>query len=95
MTSEGNPPRHRNSAEQAAMAATIEAQGLRPTDQISRCCFRSIYFCEAGGVLFEVATDNPGFTFDEPAATLGSAIKLPPWYEARRAEIVAALPPLA
>jgi glyoxalase family protein len=82
-------------AAQAAMAATVAAQGLRPTDRIDRCYFRSIYFREPGGVLFEIATDDPGFTLDEPAATLGSAIKLPPWYEGRRAEIVAALPPLA
>lgn len=81
-------------AAQADMVATLEAQGLRPTDQINRCYFRSVYFREPGGVLFEIATDDPGFTVDEPKATLGSAIKLPPWYEPRRAEIVAALPPL-
>jgi glyoxalase family protein len=81
-------------AAQADMVATLKAQGLRPTDQINRCYFRSVYFREPGGVLFEIATDDPGFTVDEPKATLGSAIKLPPWYESRRAEIVAALPPL-
>jgi glyoxalase family protein len=80
---------------QAQMAATLAAQGLHPTDQRNRCYFRSVYFKEPGGVLFEIATDDPGFTLDEPKETLGSAIKLPPWYEARRAEIVAALPPLA
>jgi len=82
-------------AAQAGMVATVKAQGLRPTDQIDRCYFRSVYFREPGGVLFEIATDDPGFTLDEPQATLGSAIKLPPWYEPRRAEIVAALPPLS
>ena len=82
-------------AAQAEMAAALTAQGLRPTDQIDRCYFRSVYFREPGGVLFEIATDDPGFTVDEPKATLGGAIKLPPWYEGRRAEIVAALPPLA
>ena len=81
-------------AAQAGMVATLKAQGLHPTDQIDRCYFRSVYFREPGGVLFEIATDDPGFTLDEPRATLGSAIKLPPWYEPRRAEIVAALPPL-
>jgi hypothetical protein len=45
-------------------------------------------------VLFEIATDDPGFTVDEPKETLGNAIKLPPWCESRRAEIVAALAPL-
>jgi glyoxalase family protein len=81
-------------AAQADMAAAVAAQGLQPTDQINRCYFRSVYFREPGGVLFEIATDDPGFTLDEPRETLGSAIKLPPWYEPRRAEIVAALPPL-
>jgi glyoxalase family protein len=80
---------------QAQMAATLAAAGLHPTDQRNRCYFRSVYFKEPGGVLFEIATDDPGFTLDEPKETLGSSIKLPPWYEARRAEIVAALPPLA
>jgi glyoxalase family protein len=84
-----------NDAAQADMVATIQAQGLRPTDQIDRCYFRSVYFREPGGVLFEIATDDPGFTLDEPRETLGSAIKLPPWYESHRAEIVAALPPLS
>ena len=82
-------------AAQAQMAATLAAEGLHPTDQRDRCYFRSVYFKEPGGVLFEIATDKPGFTLDEPKETLGSAIKLPPWYESLRAEIVAALPPLA
>jgi glyoxalase family protein len=72
----------------------VKAYGLAPTEQIDRCYFRSVYFREPGGVLFEIATDEPGFTVDEPKAALGSAIKLPPWYEPRRAEIVAALPSL-
>ena len=80
---------------QADMVKAITAQGLRPTDQIDRCYFRSVYFREPGGVLFEIATDDPGFTRDEPQETLGSELKLPPWYEPRRAEIVAALPALA
>ena len=82
-------------AAQAGMVATVKAQGLHPTDQIDRCYFRSVYFREPGGVLFEIATDDPGFTLDEPRATLGGTIRLPPWYEPRRAEIVAALPPLS
>src|SRR5712691_8639063 len=81
-------------AAQSDMMTEIRAQGLRPTDQINRCYFRSIYFREPGGVLFEIATDDPGFTLDEPKERLGSEIKLPPWYEPKRAEIVAALPPL-
>jgi glyoxalase family protein len=82
-------------AAQAQMAAALVAAGLHPTDQRNRCYFRSVYFKEPGGVLFEIATDDPGFTLDEPKETLGGAIKLPPWFESRRAEIVAALPPLA
>jgi glyoxalase family protein len=81
-------------ASQAEMAAAAKAQGLNPTDQIDRQYFRSVYFREPGGILFEIATDTPGFTVDEPKDDLGNAIKLPPWFEQRRAEIVAALPPL-
>jgi glyoxalase family protein len=76
------------------MVTAVKAQRLNPTDQIDRQYFRSVYFREPGGILFEIATDVPGFTIDEPRERLGSEIKLPPWYEPRRAEIVAALPPL-
>jgi glyoxalase family protein len=65
------------------------------TDQIDRMYFRSVYFREPGGILFEIATDGPGFTLDEPKATLGQALKLPPWYEPHRERIERALPPLA
>ena len=58
-------------AAQAEMVATLKAQGLHPTDQIDRCYFRSVYFREPGGVLFEIATEDPGFTVDEPKETLG------------------------
>jgi glyoxalase family protein len=81
-------------AAQADMVQAVRAQGLRPTDQIDRCYFRSVYFREPGGILFEIATDDPGFIRDEPKETLGSGIMLPPWYEPQRAGIVAALPPL-
>ena len=53
-----------------------------------------MYFLEPGGVLFEIATDEPGFTVDEPAPTLGKDLKLPPSLESHRKEIEAALPPL-
>ncbi|HSN75444.1 MAG TPA: ring-cleaving dioxygenase, partial [Anaerolineae bacterium] len=56
--------------------------------------FHSIYWNEPGGVLFEIATDLPGFTWDEPVEQLGSTLKLPPWYEARRSEIEAAVLPI-
>jgi glyoxalase family protein len=82
-------------AEQAAMAQKLVTRhGVHPTDQRDRNYFRSIYFREPGGVLFEIATDAPGFTVDEPLASLGSALKLPPFLEPRRREIEQALPVL-
>jgi glyoxalase family protein len=70
------------------------ALSLRPTEQISRHYFRSVYFREPGGILFEIATDDPGFTVDEPKETLGNRVMLPPWYEQHRSQIEAALPAL-
>jgi glyoxalase family protein len=58
-----------------------------------RSYFRSIYFNEPGGVIFELATDGPGFAIDEVPEQLGSQLKLPGWLEPRRAEIAAALLP--
>ena len=82
-------------AEQAAMAKKLATQhGVHPTDQRDRNYFRSIYFREPGGVLFEIATDIPGFAVDEPVASLGSALKLPPFLEPHRREIEKALPAL-
>ncbi|HKF98983.1 MAG TPA: VOC family protein, partial [Xanthobacteraceae bacterium] len=78
-----------------AMAAAVRGLGLRPTDPIDRQYFHSVYFREPGGVLFEIATDGPGFTVDEPKEALGSSLKLPAWIEPRRAQIEAALPALA
>ena len=69
--------------------------GYQVTPQIDRNYFFSIYFLSPGGVLFEVATEEPGFTADEPVAELGRHLKLPPQHEPRRAEIERALPPLA
>jgi glyoxalase family protein len=82
-------------AAQLAWRADLLARGLGVTPVQERQYFRSIYFREPGGVLFEIATDGPGFTLDEPAAELGSALRLPPWLEPRRDRIAAALPPLA
>jgi glyoxalase family protein len=61
---------------------------------IDRQYFNAIYVREPGGVLFEIATDPPGFAVDEPVETLGRALKLPPQYEAQRARIERLLPPL-
>jgi glyoxalase family protein len=65
---------------------------LDVTPVMDRCYFHSIYFREPGGVLFELATDSPGFTIDEPAETLGESLKLPIWLERYRSDIEKALP---
>jgi len=65
----------------------VAAAGLHITPQIDRNYFHSLYFREPGGVLFEIATDNPGFTVDEPLEELGKNLKLPAQYESRRNEI--------
>ena len=65
----------------------IEAYGLSITPQIDRQYFHSLYFREPGGVLFEIATDNPGFTVDESLEELGQNLKLPAQYESQRASI--------
>jgi len=82
-------------ASQAAMARKLVAEhGLQPTHQLDRQYFRSVYFREPGGILFEIATDDPGFAVDEPVASLGRDLKLPPFLEGRRKEIEAVLPEL-
>ncbi|MEX1241762.1 MAG: ring-cleaving dioxygenase [Cyclobacteriaceae bacterium] len=68
--------------------------GLNITPKIDRNYFFSLYFREPGGVLFELATDNPGFSVDEPVDQLGTHLKLPPQYEGSRAEIERVLPKL-
>jgi glyoxalase family protein len=70
----------------------LESAGYNVTPALDRDYFKSVYFREPGGVLFEIATDGPGFTVDEPAASLGRSLKLPAWLEPRRFEIEALLP---
>jgi glyoxalase family protein len=72
----------------------VVATGLRPTPVIDRFYFRSVYFREPSGVLFEVATLGPGFTIDEPLDSLGEKISLPPFLEHMRAEVEPRLKPL-
>lgn len=72
----------------------IARLGFNITHKIDRNYFYSLYFREPGGILFEIATDNPGFGIDEPWDKLGSGLLLPPQYEPRRAEIEAVLPKL-
>jgi glyoxalase family protein len=80
--------------DQQAWREEIASLGLRVTPVIDRQYFRSIYFREPGGVLFEIATDPPGMDWDEPATALGSRLRLPSWFEPQRKEIEAALPAL-
>ena len=76
---------------QLALREDLLERGLRVTEVRDRCYFQSIYFREPGGVLFEVATIQPGFTVDEDLAELGRSLKLPGWEEPFRAEIEAGL----
>ena len=79
-------------AHQAEVRARVTAGGAQPTPVIDRFWFKSVYFKEPGGVLFELATDGPGFSVDEDPAHLGETLVLPPWLEADRAAIQASLP---
>jgi len=72
----------------------LQVAGRHPTPVIDRFWFKSVYFKEPGGVLFEVATDGPGFGVDEPLDELGGSLVLPPWLEPKRSQIEASLAPL-
>ncbi|HKB12946.1 MAG TPA: ring-cleaving dioxygenase [Vicinamibacterales bacterium] len=78
--------------EQLRLREALIRYGCKVTEVRDRCYFQSIYFREPGGVLFEVATTSPGFAVDEDAASLGRALKLPPWEEPHRASIEQMLP---
>ena len=80
--------------EELSLREAVQHAGLRPSKQINRFWFRSVYFREPGGVLFELATDGPGFDRDEAPEQLGKKLILPPWMEANRDAIEAALPTL-
>lgn len=86
--------RVKNSDEQMSLREGIANAGLRPSPPIDRFWFESVYYREPGGVLFELATDGPGFDRDEEMEHLGEQLILPPWLETRRKEIEAALPRL-
>ncbi len=70
----------------------LGSRGVQVTEILDRQYFKSIYFREPGGVLFEIATDEPGFDIDEPLLELGRKLKLPPWLEPSREQIQASLP---
>lgn len=80
--------------DQLAMQERLTEAGYGVSPVRDRSYFRSIYYRERGGILFEIATDVPGFPVDEPVASLGAALKLPPQFEFARARIERALPPL-
>jgi glyoxalase family protein len=81
-------------AEYDAWAARLAEYHVPNSGPVDRYWFRSLYFREPGGILFEIATDGPGFAVDEDPATLGEKVVLAPFLEPRRAEIVAALKPI-
>jgi glyoxalase family protein len=81
-------------AHQLTVRTQAESAGAHATPVIDRFWFKSVYFKEPGGVLFELATDGPGFAVDEDPAHLGESLVLPPWFESSRQQIEAALPPL-
>jgi len=83
-----------NGAEQQEWRRRIVQAGLLVSEQIDRYYFQSLYFREPNGILFEIATDGPGFATDEDPAHLGERLALPPFLEPRRAQIEAGLQPL-
>jgi glyoxalase family protein len=88
--------RAENDAAQGEMVKRLaENHGIHATEQKNRDYFRAVYFREPGGLLFEIATDDPGFAVDEPSDLLGQALKLPHFLESRRPQIEAVLPEVA
>jgi glyoxalase family protein len=77
-----------------AWAERLEELGQGSSGPVNRFYFQSLYFREPNGILFEIATDEPGFTADEPLDRLGERLALPPFLEGRRREIEAGLKPL-
>lgn len=86
--------RAKDSEHQAALRDLILQHGVGVTEVINRSYFHSIYFRVPAGILFEIATDQPGFSIDEKPEELGQRLCLPPWFEDRRDQIEALLPPI-
>jgi len=80
--------------QQREWLAELAKLGYNVSPVMDRVYFHSIYYREPGGILFEIATDSPGFAIDEPVEKLGEKLQLPPWLEAQRPRIEAALPPI-
>jgi glyoxalase family protein len=85
--------RAKDDAEHAGWRSHVESHGFGPTPIVDRQYFNAIYFREAGGILFEIATDPPGFARDEEPAHLGEKLMLPEWYEEHRTQIEQLLSP--
>lgn len=81
-------------ADYDAWADRLNTMGVRNSGKVDRYWFRSLYFREPNGILFEIASDGPGFAVDEAEATLGETVVLPPFLESHREEIVSALKPI-
>ena len=81
-------------AEYHAWKERLDTLGVPNSGEVDRFYFRSLYFREPSGVLFEIATDGPGFAVDEDPATLGEHVALPPFLEPRREAILAGLEPI-
>jgi glyoxalase family protein len=81
-------------AQYDAWAERLKAMRIPNSGKVDRFYFRSLYFREPNGILFEIASDGPGFAADEPVETLGEALSLPPFLEAKRKAIEAGLKPL-
>jgi len=86
--------RAKDDDEQLQWREHLVGLGYNVTPVIDRTYFHSIYFREPGGILFEIATEPPGFTLDEPIDELGSKLRLPPWMESARSQIERVLPPI-
>ena len=86
--------RTRTLAEYEAWFERLNELGVQSSGPVDRFYFRSLYFREPNGILFEIATDEPGFAADEPMETLGERLALPPFLEPRRAEIERGLKPI-
>jgi glyoxalase family protein len=83
-----------DAAQQAEWREVLVRAGRNVTPVIERYYFKSIYSREPGGVLFEIATDGPGFTVDETVEALGTSLSLPPWFQVRRDRLDETLPPI-
>ena len=86
--------RAKDDAEQRAWREQLVGMGFNVSPIMDRTYFHSIYFREPGGILFEIATDSPGFTADEALEELGHNLRLPPWMESARAQIEGMLAPI-